>query len=103
MKIAYFDCFSGISGDMTLGALVDLGLDPDLLKDELAKLKLEEYKLSFTKAEKHSITGTKAHVDLNGHEHHQHSHKHESEHKHSHEHESEHEHEHEHEIGRAHV
>lgn len=93
MKIAYFDCFSGISGDMTLGALVDLGLDPDLLRDELAKLKLEEYELSFTKAEKHSIVGTKAHVDLNGHEH---GHKHESEHGHSHEHESEHEHGHEH-------
>ena len=35
MQIAYFDCFSGISGDMTLGVLVDLGLNPDLLRDEL--------------------------------------------------------------------
>jgi len=42
MKIAYFDCFSGISGDMTLGAMVDVGVDPELLKSELAKLKLNE-------------------------------------------------------------
>ena len=32
MRIGYFDCFSGISGDMTLGALLDLGLDPDWLR-----------------------------------------------------------------------
>ena len=42
MKIAYFDCFSGISGDMTLGALVDSGINPDTLNAELAKLKLDE-------------------------------------------------------------
>ena len=36
MKIAYFDCFAGASGDMILGALVDAGLDPDLLNRELA-------------------------------------------------------------------
>ncbi len=69
MKIAYFDCFSGISGDMTLGALVDLGLDPDLLKGELSKLKLEGYQLSFSKTDKHSIAGTKAHVELTHHDH----------------------------------
>ena len=38
MKIAYFDCFSGISGDMTLGALIDLGVDMNVLKKELKKL-----------------------------------------------------------------
>ena len=37
MKIAYFDCFAGASGDMILGALVDAGLDPDLLNRELAQ------------------------------------------------------------------
>ena len=41
MKIAYFDCFSGISGDMILGSLVDAGLDPTLLLNELDKLKGE--------------------------------------------------------------
>ena len=38
MKIAYFDCFSGISGDMTLGALVDLGAPLDWLKAQLDRL-----------------------------------------------------------------
>lgn len=95
MKIAYFDCFSGISGDMILGTLVDLGLDPEYLKSELGKLKLEEYRLEFIKTEKHSITATKANVILT--EDTQHEHKHESEHEHSHEHEHESEHEHGHE------
>ena len=61
MKIAYFDCFSGISGDMTLGALVDVGIDPGALKAELSKLKLDaEFTLEFEKAGKHHITGTRA-------------------------------------------
>ena len=58
MKIAYFDCFSGISGDMVLGALVDAGVDPDALSTELAKLKLDEFSLRFEKVAKHSISGT---------------------------------------------
>lgn len=76
MKIAYFDCFSGISGDMTLGALVDLGVEVDLLKAELAKLKLDEYHISFNKVEKHGIAATKANVDLHHHhdEHNDHHH-----------------------------
>lgn len=72
-KIAYFDCFSGISGDMTLGALVDAGLDQDALKNELTKLNLDdEYTLSFTKSEKHGITGTKANVTLSHDDEHSH-------------------------------
>ena len=74
MIIAYFDCFSGISGDMTLGALVDLGLDPDFLKDELAKMKLEGYKISFDRTEKHGIAGTKVHVGLTHNADHDHHH-----------------------------
>ena len=50
MKIAYFDCFSGISGDMILGSLVDAGLDPVLLTAELDKLHLEESSVSFDAA-----------------------------------------------------
>jgi uncharacterized protein (TIGR00299 family) protein len=69
MKIAYFDCFSGISGDMTLGALVDVGLNPEFLKNELAKLKLDGYKISFNKVQKHGITGTKANIELDNHDH----------------------------------
>ena len=63
MKTAYFDCFSGISGDMTLGALVDVGVPPDTLKAELAKLRLDEFSLRFEKAIKHGITGTRAIVE----------------------------------------
>ncbi len=64
MKIAYFDCFSGISGDMILGALVDAGIEEDVLRKELSKLKLDEYSLNFTKSEKHGIAGTKVNVKL---------------------------------------
>ena len=96
MKIAYFDCFSGISGDMVLGALVDVGVDPDALNTELAKLKLDEFTLRFEKATKHSISGTWAVVEtedsteashehndsLTAHHHHTHDHDHEQDHAH---------------------
>ena len=45
MKIAYFDCFAGISGDMTLGALIDAGADPELLRDGLATLGVGGYRI----------------------------------------------------------
>ena len=45
MKIAYFDCFSGISGDMTLGALIGAGADPEQLRDKLAGLGLGGYRI----------------------------------------------------------
>ena len=82
MKIAYFDCFSGISGDMTLGALVDIGVPPEILTDGLATLKLDaEFSLRFEKAVKHSITGTRAVVDVHpahiaSHQEESHSHEH---------------------------
>ena len=62
MKIAYFDCFSGISGDMVLGALVDAGLDPDLLQTELARLNLPGISISFKPTAKHAIAATQAEV-----------------------------------------
>ncbi|MBI3329784.1 MAG: nickel pincer cofactor biosynthesis protein LarC [Nitrospinae bacterium] len=64
MRTAYFDCFSGISGDMTLGALIDAGLDFDELRARLGMLNVPGYDLSAEKVKKHSITGTKVHVHV---------------------------------------
>lgn len=62
MRIAYFHCFAGISGDMILGALVDAGLDFEELQADLAKLPLKDYKLQMEKVSKQGIGGTKIHV-----------------------------------------
>lgn len=59
MKIAYFDCFSGISGDMFSGALLDAGLHFGRLKDALAKLNLPGYSVSRRKVTRGGISGTK--------------------------------------------
>jgi pyridinium-3,5-bisthiocarboxylic acid mononucleotide nickel chelatase len=63
-SILYFDCFSGICGDMTLAALVDLGVPEEHLRSELEKLGLGGWRLRFTKASKNGIGGTRADVDL---------------------------------------
>nr|MBJ6942002.1 DUF111 family protein [Vibrio cholerae] len=42
MKILYFDCFSGVSGNMILGALIAAGVDPESLKRDLKKLELPD-------------------------------------------------------------
>ncbi|MBT5875410.1 MAG: LarC family nickel insertion protein [Candidatus Latescibacteria bacterium] len=62
MRIAYFDCFSGISGDMILGALVDAGLDFDQLRNELSKLPVSGFRLERRTVRKHEIVGTKIDV-----------------------------------------
>lgn len=62
MTIAFFDCFSGISGDMVLGALVDAGLDFDYLQEELAKLPVDGYRLERRTVRKHEIVGAKIDV-----------------------------------------
>lgn len=59
MKIAYFDCFSGISGDMALGALLDAGLDMRILTRELKKLRIKGYSITKSKARRGEIAGTK--------------------------------------------
>ncbi len=64
MKIAYFDCFAGISGDMLVGALLDLGLDKTVLERELRKLPLEGYRLEVFKVDKRGIQATKFQVIL---------------------------------------
>lgn len=53
--LAYFDCFSGISGDMTLGALIDLGVPVDKLEHDLALLLTEPFSLQVTPVERHGI------------------------------------------------
>ncbi|MDP3432797.1 MAG: nickel pincer cofactor biosynthesis protein LarC [Bacteroidota bacterium] len=62
MKILYYDCFAGISGDMNLGALIDLGVDADYLENELRKLNIEGFHLEITKDLRRGISGTKAEV-----------------------------------------
>ncbi|MGB2630496.1 MAG: nickel pincer cofactor biosynthesis protein LarC [Candidatus Omnitrophota bacterium] len=63
MKVAFFDCFSGISGDMVLGALVDLGIELGFLESELASLGLEGYKIRHDKAVRRGISGSKVKVE----------------------------------------
>ncbi|OGL40953.1 MAG: TIGR00299 family protein [Candidatus Schekmanbacteria bacterium RIFCSPHIGHO2_02_FULL_38_11] len=70
MKIAFFDCFSGISGDMAVGALIDLGLDFEYLKKELRKLQITDYRLQITKVRRSGIRGIKFNVDVNLHKQH---------------------------------
>ncbi len=86
MKILYYDCFAGISGDMNLGALIDLGVPEDYLLNELNKLHVEGYNIHVTKELKMGISGTKVKVELtdknyNHHQEHTHNSQH---HKHSH-------------------
>ena len=69
MKILYYDCFSGISGDMNLGAMIDLGISKTFLVKELGKLNLKGWKIIAEKDQRHGIHGTKVTVKLSGHEH----------------------------------
>ena len=62
MKILYYDCFAGISGDMNLGALIDLGVDLDYLKKELEKLPVHGYEIKAGKDMRKGISGTRLEV-----------------------------------------
>ena len=89
MKTLYLDIFSGISGDMFIGALIDLGVDARKLERELKKLKLGGYHLHVARQQKSGIAGVKfdvhlkevrsAKCEVRGHEH-EHHHKHEPHH-----------------------
>ncbi|GHU50265.1 hypothetical protein FACS1894127_5200 [Clostridia bacterium] len=61
-KVLYFDCTNGISGDMTLGALIHLGADIEAIKSELAKLNVSGYELMPEKAQFSGIAGINLHV-----------------------------------------
>jgi hypothetical protein len=111
MKTLYLDIFSGISGDMFLGAMIDLGVDARALEAELRKLPLpESWHLHVRRATKSNIEGVKfdvqgPHCDEHGHKHadeHDHSHSHGG-HDHSHAEEHDHDHgDHDHSHGSAH-
>src|SRR6185312_12086196 len=85
MRIAYLDCFAGISGDMLLGALLDVGLDPRVLQDATAALNLGAG-LTVEKVDRSGISATKVHVmdgvklaeaaAAHGHQHDEHGHQH---------------------------
>ena len=75
MKIAYFDCFAGASGDMILGALLDAGLTIERLREEISKLHLSHYELDVEKVVKKGIGGRQAHVTIDQ-DHHHHHHRH---------------------------
>ena len=64
MKTLYLDIFSGISGDMFIGALIDLGVDAHKLERELKKLKLDGYHLHVSRQQKSGIEGVKFDVHL---------------------------------------
>ena len=64
MTTAYFDCFSGISGDMVLGALIDLGFPRGELREGLAKLPLSHYQLKIEKKKCSQIGGLRVEVGI---------------------------------------
>jgi pyridinium-3,5-bisthiocarboxylic acid mononucleotide nickel chelatase len=117
MRIAYLDCFAGISGDMFLGALIDTGVSPEVLHQAVAALKLDA-SLTIEKTDRSGISSTKVNVLEGGHRaershaHHSHTqlghaqkHEHEHPHHHEHDHHTEdthpHKHDHTHTHGRS--
>jgi hypothetical protein len=109
MKVLYYDCFCGISGDMNLGALIDLGVDKEYLIRELSKLKLDsEYELKIKKDLKKGLSGIKVTVNLKiqdtSHKHnHAHAHKHDHIHNYADNHSHHHDHHHHGQQGSHHV
>src|ERR1700678_2874808 len=113
MRVLYLDCFSGISGDMAVGALCDLGIKPSAFEWELSKLEIGDFHAHWEREKRQNIEAVKFSIhegaththeqDEEHHHHHEHAHEHEHhDHKHCdhehehHEHEEEHEHAHEH-------
>lgn len=91
----YLECYSGISGDMTVAALLDLGADQQVLMEGLESLNLPGYQLKIGRVKKNGIDTCDFDVILDEPEHH-HDHDHEHHHDHDHDHEHHHDHEHEH-------
>jgi len=62
--LAYFDCFAGISGDMTLAAMIDLGLDQGHLNDQLSTLGLKGYSIKIRRSKRRGLAGVRFEVDV---------------------------------------
>jgi pyridinium-3,5-bisthiocarboxylic acid mononucleotide nickel chelatase len=62
VKILYYDCFAGISGDMNLGAMIDLGVDPEFLREELRKIEIGSCEIRVKRDQRRGIFGTKLDV-----------------------------------------
>jgi len=73
-KILYYDCFAGISGDMNLGALVDLGVPAEHLEEQLGKLNIEGFSLEVKGDMRKGISGTKITVVIENPENEKHRH-----------------------------
>ena len=76
MRELYLECYSGISGDMTVAALLDLGVPGEYLMKELEKLHLDGYEIKISKTKKNQITATDFDVVLNDEHGHEHAHTH---------------------------
>jgi uncharacterized protein (DUF111 family) len=68
MRVLYFDAFAGVSGDMTVGALLALGLDLEHLREGAATLPVRGYALHASKRMVNAITAVKFDVALDGHD-----------------------------------
>jgi pyridinium-3,5-bisthiocarboxylic acid mononucleotide nickel chelatase len=67
-RILYLDCFSGVAGDMALGALIDLGADVEALRAALGTLPLPDWHLRVDTVNRSGITATDVHVEIGGRE-----------------------------------
>ena len=75
-KILYFDAFNGVAGDMILGALVDMGMPADFLRQELRKLSLSPFEIEVKKVTRQGMSGTDLKVICTHTDHHEHGHSH---------------------------
>lgn len=66
MRLAYFDCIAGISGDSALGALLDAGVDPEALRSHLSTLPLEPFELDIGEVDEHGVRAIRVAVTTSG-------------------------------------
>ena len=72
MKILYFDCFAGASGDMILGALIAAGVEPEAFKTQLSLLDVSDYAIDFEIVDRSGIAATHAKVQIKDEQAHRH-------------------------------